>query len=184
MNIDEAPLLLPVLLDVGSVAGSTQLLLAAVWSTSGARGSKGSGSAGWTHAQRDKPLGNTALGRHSMHQGPPEGRRAASLSQGGGGQAVLARSSGDSFLQGCFQVYLSSRSRMLFSPAVTMLLHTGPLVMAGHGTMPSQQCRGVLMLNLNHQADQLLSCMANIFTCLAILSRAAPVPGDCGFSGP
>lgn len=41
MNIEEAPLLLPVLLDVGSAAGSTQLFLAAVWSTSGPRGSKG-----------------------------------------------------------------------------------------------------------------------------------------------
>lgn len=169
--------MLLVLLDVGGIAGSTQLCRAAMWSTSGPRGSKGSGSAGRT--DRHMPRGRS-LWKHCSWESPPCSRvlpRAGGLAARA--KVVVARQCLQEALkapfsrtQGCFQAYLSSRSRMLFSPAVTTSLHTGPLVMAGHGTIPSQQYPGVLMLNLSHQADQLLSCVASIFSCLPILSRA------------
>lgn len=94
--------MLSMLLDVGSVAGSTQLFLAALWNTRGPRRSRGSGSAGRTdgHMPQGKSFWETLLlGEPPMQEGLPEGKGAASLSQGASGQAVLARSSADPFLQ-------------------------------------------------------------------------------------
>lgn len=152
-----------------------------MWSTSGPWGSKGTGSAGWTdgHMPRGRSLLETLLlGEPPMHQGPPEGSRAASLSQGGGsGQAVLARSSGDPFLQDTGLLPVISEQQKQ-DAVLTCSDHVAARRTLGYGRawqMPSQQCRGVLMLNLNHQADQLLSCVASIFSCLPFLSRAGPM---------
>lgn len=137
-----------------------------MWSTSGPRESKGSGSAGRTdgHMPRGRSLLETLLlGEPPIQQGLPEGRRAASLSQGGSGQAVLPRSSGDPFLQDTG--LLPGISEQQKKDAV----HTGPLLWKGN-PQPA-----VLMLNLNHQADQLLSYVGNIFSCLPIFSRAGAI---------